>query len=267
MGGANVGLFVHHPKAAGKFYEKGVQIPYVGPAQSSGGTSAFEGLAQLGGFYLAPATGFLGLFGPRNKTKSGLPITAAINVDTGQVDVSVPDAFSFLPGKAKKNVEAARAAINARLTSLGTEAYQTGVVPTSTPGGARELFEGLAAQGRVKSSMPESTVELNQGGPIAAYRREFVSPIIPTGANTGWLTQTPAAKALLAQLGSRSTTGRKRATGGKRRSARKRTRKVSAVSKRRRTTGSSRRRSGGKFVKGSPAAKRFMARLRAMRKK
>lgn len=78
-------------------------------------------------------------------------------------------------------------------------------------------------------------------------------PIVPPGGFFGFAQQTPAAQRSMGAVRTRASSSRRR----------RRKAKASSAAPRRR-----RRRSGGnKFVKGSAAARRHMAKLRAMRKK
>jgi hypothetical protein len=77
-------------------------------------------------------------------------------------------------------------------------------------------------------------------------------PIVPPGGFFGFAQQTPAAQRSMGAMRSRASGTRKR---------RRKAKKAAAAPRRRR------RSSGNKFTKGSAAAKRHMAKLRAMRKR
>jgi hypothetical protein len=75
---------------------------------------------------------------------------------------------------------------------------------------------------------------------------------VPPGGFFGFAQQTPAAQRSMGAMRSRASGTRKR---------RRKAKKAAAAPRRRR------RSSGNKFTKGSAAAKRHMAKLRAMRKR
>jgi len=77
--------------------------------------------------------------------------------------------------------------------------------------------------------------------------------------------QTPAVQTILSVLrGGRTSNGSKRRT---RRASANSTRTTKGGSRRKKKLSASGKRSGGRFVKGSDAARRHMAKLRKMRKK
>lgn len=77
---------------------------------------------------------------------------------------------------------------------------------------------------------------------------------IPPGGFVGWANQTPATQAMLGRRGA----------SAKRRS---RTKSQNARPRRKKAAARRARKAGGRFTKGSAAAKRHMAKLRRMRKR
>lgn len=81
--------------------------------------------------------------------------------------------------------------------------------------------------------------------------------IVPPGGFAGFAQQTPATQALFQRAGSK---------GGKRSAKRRKTAKRKTA-KRKTTRRTTKRRKAARLVKGSAAAKRYMARIRRKRKR
>lgn len=261
----NIDLLLRSPARTEALIRGGLNQP-PGPAvpRSTPNTAA-----AIGAFFVEPLALAGAFFGGSPRIKGGYELVSSFDPDTGLAQLSLPAIFqSKLADKYRANIDAAVAKINRELGALAQQAVATGVVPANVPRAAQEQIGELAQIGRARAqSPPMPQLELSQGTSIAPYRRNFVPPVIPTGANTGWQFQTPAAKALLAQLrrtGARATAPRKRSKKSLKTSRSKASRKASASSKKSRAKRGSR---SGKFVKGSKAAKLFMAKLRAKRKK
>lgn len=84
--------------------------------------------------------------------------------------------------------------------------------------------------------------------------------VVPPGGFMGWAQQTPATQALLSRPAKK-----RRRRPAKKRPARRRVAKKRTA--RRKPSSASRSRKTGRLKKGSPAAKRHMAKLRAMQKR
>jgi hypothetical protein len=220
-------------------------------------------------FFVSPFALANQLFGGGSRPKYGYDLVPVLDETTGTASLSLPSGLlSGLKGKLKERVDQAVSKINANLSALAQQALTTGVVPENVPRAARQSIDEFAAIGRSRNAAPQpGSPEPSFPPLLGGGRRDFVPPIIPTGANSGWLTQTPAAKALLASLAGsvRRTSPRKRRR--KRRARRSISRRSTTRSATSTTRSAKRSKRSQKFVKGSAAAKRFMAKLRAKRRK
>jgi hypothetical protein len=127
------------------------------------------------------------------------------------------------------------------------EAWRTGVVPGTLP---KKYRSGAAL---LVSERPTTTNAPEVSPPWSQYD---MTAIIPPGGLQGFAQMTPASRLAL--------------TGGRLRGSKKRRKRSKKASPKRRKSSSKKRSSSSgkrkKLVKGSPAAKRFMANLRKRRK-
>jgi hypothetical protein len=165
------------------------------------------------------------------------------------------------------NARNANAAEAARLLQ---QTYYTGVVPDKVPPGYRAAANIVA---QLHQTDPPEYLQraVDANDELLAYRANRVQPVAePTGVDT-WETQMPGFLPPGGMAGfSQMTSASKLALAGARRrtSRKRRTKKRSKTgTKRKKTTKvRSRKSSRRKLVKGSAAAKRFMANLRKRRK-
>lgn len=174
------------------------------------------------------------IFNPHKKT---YPFT--VDTETNKVTLLRKEA----PITSKKGLR-----VQAELQSV----WDTGTVPKNLPKRYRDEV-ALLLQQRNEFILPPGPAApaVTEG---AQYSGEYsMAGIIPPGGFAGFAQMTPASKAA-------------QGLGRLVRSARKRTRKKKASNRNRKRKASGRKRKAGKLVKGSAAAKRFMANLRRKRK-
>ena len=176
--------------------------------------------------------------------------TVPVEVDTeaGTVSLDKSAARRFMSGKGgpqRVNTSKQMTQADAALPLL-QRAYETGQVPSGVPSSYSEIAAAIARLEKPAAvSAPAAPDQ-----PFEQYGDSM--PIIPPGGFAGFSQMTPASK--LALVGKRGVSGGKR----------KRRRKAKAAKKPRKRAKA--RKSGKKLAKGSAAAKRRMAKLRAMRK-
>jgi hypothetical protein len=219
-------------------------------------------------FYVSPVSSILGKATSRDNRDVEAYGTLPLIVDTATATVR---ALPMNPAKGKaryvveqRNKNAAEAA--RQLTDL----YVQGVAPPNLPPGYRAAAEIVS---QLRDTDPPDYIQnaIDANDELLAYRRDREQPVVePPGADT-WETQMPgflppggmAGFSQMTNTSKLALTRLRRATGRKRRTKK---RKASGTKRKRTTKRASRKSSRRKLVKGSAAAKRFMANLRKRRK-
>lgn len=177
-----------------------------------------------------------------------------VDTDTNKLTLLAPDYAKSVNTKTRvlaPKMQALDKAVEAQLQQV----WNSGEIASGVPKRYLPLVQELLSQRAIfyrDAVPPEATPTVYEGGSYSgAYS---MAGIVPPGGFAGFAQMTPASKA--AQGFSKLT-----------RSVARRTRRKKAGStKRRAKKARSRKRKAGKLVKGSAAAKRFMAALRRKRK-
>lgn len=177
-----------------------------------------------------------------------------VDTDTNQVKLLAPDPLQFDAPKYRVLAPKIRAR-NDEVQAALQAVWNAGEIVPQLPKRYRDLAGELLSQRAIfyrDAAPPDAAPTVTEG---AQYTGAYsMAGIIPPGGFAGFAQMTPASKA--AQGFNRLS-----------RSAGRRTRRKKAKStKRRAKKTKSRKRKAGKLVKGSAAAKRFMANLRRKRK-
>lgn len=207
--------------------------------------------ATLGSFIANPVgTVFGKIIESRIAQRDARFFPVELDTDTGKVDVQVPTKGKGNAGKlaAKAFSSPAAQARKARTEQFLEETYATGQIAGVPPAGYDEVAEIV----RQTSAQSHST---NQGD---QSWEQYMAGIIPPGGMAGFSQMTPASR--LALTGSRGVSRR-------RKSSSKTRRKAKATRKKPRSRSASRGTKSKRFVKGSAAAKRYMASIRKKRRK
>jgi hypothetical protein len=137
--------------------------------------------------------------------------------------------------------------------------YDTGVIQPGIPVGYRQFGADVAGIGAARLARPAPPAQPVIPATRTDTGQNFMGGFIPPGGVMGFAQMSPASQLALTRgaRGTRRTTSRrrkKRSTRSKTRSTRKRSKRASGSKKR-------------KLVKGSAAAKRYMAKIRRKRRK
>jgi len=208
------------------------------------------------GFRGAPIETILGFATEKASGGSGrgdpvfMTVPVEVNTETGKVAVEHVEHFKGKLAILDKVRNDARPGIQRLLQTV----YETGVVPDSIPPAYRLVAEEIAKLPHEEVAFynwpkVDQVVEPEQSPEQPIERDNYMGGYLPPGGLAGFSQMMPASKLALTR-GMRSA--------GKRRKARK--------TKTKRTKRAKRRSSKRKLVKGSAAAKRFMANLRKRRK-
>lgn len=189
----------------------------------------------------------------RNLEAQMLPFSVDDEYDTLNFELPpIPDNPRVQP-YAKAREDTANTAL-----PLLTEVYKTGLLVPGIPKQYQAAARDVAAIGAAKLArgptpeQPPEQITL----PRTDTRQDFMGGFIPPGGMAGFSQMTPSSQLALTR-GARGTRTRRKTRGAKRRKAKAtRTRKVRRV----------KRGKAKRFVKGSAAAKRYMAKIRRKRK-
>lgn len=210
--------------------------------------------AALGGAFGSIAGAKIGdmLGGALFRKEPVFPIE--IDTETNRLRLLAPDPAQSINRKTK-TLAPRIAALNSAVESALQGVWDTGTISAQVPKRYRDVAAEIISQRALLrvDAEPAPAAPTETSG--AQYTGEFnMAGIVPPGGFAGFAGMTPASKA---------AQGFGRLLG----SARRRTRRKKAKStKRRAKKAGSRRRKAGKLVKGSAAAKRYMAALRRKRK-
>ena len=223
----------------------------------SSGTSADEARSRIGEFFSNPFGAIARLAG---KPDAPFYFPVEVDTETGLVEVQIP-ADALKPRGRDVGVHRERyAEANSARRHLET-AFATGVVPEKTPRdyrGVAELIANLAHDepqpepSQFDAPEPAGDAGAQPDSQTDPFPEFSMAGYIPPGGVAGFAQMAPASRIALTQ-------GVRTGGGGRRR----RKKKTAKRAKR------ARRARGGKrkLVKGSAAARRHMARLRAKRRK
>jgi len=226
-----------------------VPIVRIDPPPRRGSGGFFAGLKRLGAFAAAPIPTLIqsvqDIHAPKER---GRFLPTEFDTDTGEVRIELPKKARGVIGRTLLNRGGEALSANAAFLEQELErSIRTGSVVPTLPGAYRELASLLLEQAAIFPMATEPQGQYDMPG------------VIPPGGFAGFAQMTPASR--LALGGGKAAKRRTKKKAQRTRNKAKKARKVARNAKRR-----TKRAGKKKLVKGSPAARAFMARLRAKRK-
>lgn len=230
-------------------------IVQINPPNRPGGFGNW--LRNLPGALLQPVQSITGaVLGSRTRSSGAQYLPTTLDTETG--DVSIP----LVLGGAGRGIAARARPLLDDIERALEQTWRTGEIAPGVPA-AYSAVAGAILDARQRFGAPPTTTA-ETTSPWSQY--EMASALIPPGGMAGFLQMTPASR--LALTGGRSR-GSRRSRSRRKASSRKRSANSRRASRTRKRSAASSKssRTSKRFVKGSAAAKRYMARLRKMRKR